>query len=58
MIAVAEGVETPTQQNYLIQEGCNIIQGYLLARPLKEEDFFANEYVKEALSIGDKKSIC
>ncbi len=58
MIAVAEGVETPTQQNYLIQEGCNVIQGYLLARPLKEEDFFANEYVKEALSIGDKKSIC
>lgn len=50
MIAIAEGVETSTQQNYLIQEGCNVIQGYLLAQPLKEDAFFENEHVKNAIS--------
>ena len=50
MIAIAEGVETSAQQNYLIQEGCNVIQGYLLAQPLKEEAFFKNEHVKKAIS--------
>lgn len=51
MTAIAEGVENAIQQNYLIQEGCNVIQGYLLAHPLKEQDFFENEHVKKALSI-------
>lgn len=31
---VAEGVETTDQQDYLVQHGCDIIQGYLLSRPL------------------------
>ncbi len=31
---VAEGVETKGQQDYLVQHGCDIIQGYLLSRPL------------------------
>ena len=50
MVAIAEGVETPVQQQYLIHEGCNVIQGYLLSQPLKEEAFFENEHVKKALS--------
>jgi len=50
MIAIAEGVETSIQQNYLIQEDCDVIQGYLLAHPLKEEAFFENEHVKKATS--------
>ena len=50
MVAIAEGVETPVQQHYLIHQGCNIIQGYLLSHPLKEEAFFDNKHVKNALS--------
>lgn len=50
MLAIAEGVETPIQQQYLMHEGCDIIQGYLLSQPLKEDTFFENEHVKNALS--------
>ena len=31
---VAEGVETVEQQSYLAQQGCDLIQGYLLSRPV------------------------
>ena len=34
MTVVAEGVETPEQLAYLRQEGCEIAQGYLFARPM------------------------
>jgi diguanylate cyclase (GGDEF)-like protein len=34
MQIVAEGVETPAQKEFLCAEGCNILQGYLLARPM------------------------
>ncbi|HCT60161.1 MULTISPECIES: EAL domain-containing protein [Acidobacterium] len=39
---VAEGVETPEQQDYLAQLGCNSLQGYLLGRPLPGEEFLAS----------------
>lgn len=34
---VAEGVETESQQRYLVERGCGILQGYLFARPLSAQ---------------------
>jgi len=34
---VAEGVETQNQRNYLNDNGCDLMQGYLFSKPLKEE---------------------
>ncbi|MFD1803982.1 putative bifunctional diguanylate cyclase/phosphodiesterase [Mixta tenebrionis] len=34
---VAEGVETPQQQNFLTSLGCNSLQGYLLGKPIPPE---------------------
>jgi EAL domain-containing protein (putative c-di-GMP-specific phosphodiesterase class I) len=34
---VAEGVETEEQASFLLAEGCDVFQGYLLARPLDVE---------------------
>lgn len=38
---VAEGVETQEQYGILRQMGCDYAQGYLIARPLSEDDFEA-----------------
>ncbi|MBF0373438.1 MAG: EAL domain-containing protein, partial [Alphaproteobacteria bacterium] len=35
---VSEGVETEGQLNYLIQEGCDVIQGYLFSRPVPADE--------------------
>jgi len=36
---VAEGVETRDQMEYLRQQGCLLVQGFLYARPLPAEEF-------------------
>lgn len=36
---IAEGVETEEQARFLIESGCNEIQGYLFSRPVPEERF-------------------
>jgi diguanylate cyclase (GGDEF)-like protein len=36
---VAEGVETEEQFNFLIQNGCNIFQGYYFSKALVKDDF-------------------
>ncbi|MCX7749545.1 MAG: EAL domain-containing protein [Clostridia bacterium] len=35
---VAEGVETEDQLNHLIRSKCNFVQGYLISKPVPEED--------------------
>jgi diguanylate cyclase len=36
---VAEGVETPDQQTFLTKLGCDVLQGFLLGRPMPAEAF-------------------
>jgi EAL domain-containing protein (putative c-di-GMP-specific phosphodiesterase class I) len=38
---IAEGVETPGQQNFLVQNGCHLFQGYLFSKPVVAEAFEA-----------------
>ena len=40
-IVVAEGVETPWQLEVLRAEGCDLVQGYLVGRPVDEVDVVA-----------------
>jgi diguanylate cyclase (GGDEF)-like protein/PAS domain S-box-containing protein len=46
---VAEGVETESQQRFLLAHGCDLIQGYWLARPLSLESSL------EFLQSGDRR---
>ncbi|MGJ7462309.1 EAL domain-containing protein [Halomonas sp. MA07-2] len=36
---VAEGVETEVQREWLREQGCDLLQGYLMARPEEEADY-------------------
>lgn len=39
--AIAEGIETEAQQDFLANAGCTRMQGYLYAKPLPPHDFLA-----------------
>ncbi len=39
---VAEGVETVEQAQFLMEQECDILQGYLFAKPLSKEEFEEN----------------
>lgn len=41
MTTIAEGVETSLQKETLEKLGCDVLQGYLICRPLGEADFLA-----------------
>jgi EAL domain-containing protein (putative c-di-GMP-specific phosphodiesterase class I) len=38
---VAEGVENRAQLDWLQRAGCDLVQGYLLARPIRAQDINA-----------------
>lgn len=46
MQVIAEGVETPEQEAYIISEGCHEGQGYLYSKPLPARELSA--YLKQA----------
>ncbi len=39
--AIAEGIETREQQDYLVRIGCDKVQGYLHSKPVSADDFAA-----------------
>lgn len=43
-MTIAEGVETKEQRDYLLENGCDIIQGYYYAKPMSEAEF--EEYME------------
>ena len=45
LTTIAEGVETQKQREYLLEKGCDIIQGYYYSKPLPKEEF--EKYLKE-----------
>jgi EAL domain-containing protein (putative c-di-GMP-specific phosphodiesterase class I) len=36
---VAEGVETRAQVDFLVRQGCELLQGFLFARPMSADEF-------------------
>lgn len=50
---IAEGIETPTQLDFLKKHECTLGQGFLLGRPMPEQDFY--EYLQGQLE--EKKSV-
>ncbi len=42
---IAEGVETEEQKHFLIEKGCDVMQGYHLSRPLNSTD--SEEWLRE-----------
>lgn len=51
MESVAEGVETRSQLDFLKAAGCDIVQGYFWAKPMRAEDFRRLVFGEKAVSV-------
>ncbi|WP_417614914.1 EAL domain-containing protein [Oceanisphaera sp.] len=49
---IAEGIEHPEQKAYLLQQGCEMGQGYLFARPMPLDNLL--EWLCEQIIVNDK----
>ena len=45
---IAEGVETQDQFNFLVDNGCDQVQGYLISKPLESKQLSSNFVAKES----------
>ncbi|MGI2852963.1 putative bifunctional diguanylate cyclase/phosphodiesterase [Shewanella algae] len=52
VVSVAEGIETEAQAQFCRERGCNLLQGYLYCRPIRPEDFEAQQ-ILPLLTEGD-----
>ena len=52
---IAEGVETQSQLAFLRFHGCNLAQGYLLARPMPIEDLLIDLRTKKRTLEDDSR---
>ena len=43
LTVIAEGVENEPQLKFLVDQGCDLIQGYYLGRPVPKQEFLAQE---------------
>lgn len=57
LTVLAEGVETPEQQGWLLAEGCDQCQGYLLGRPMPAESF-AQHWQALSVSAAAQSGAC
>lgn len=53
---VAEGVETEAQRDFLIEQGCELLQGYLFSRPRNIQEFVKSgrEKVANVVKLEEK----
>jgi len=57
MTTIAEGVETAEQENALRELGCDLMQGYLICRPLAANDFQRWARQRSTASITDVTTV-
>ena len=49
LTTIAEGVETKEQREYLLENGCDVIQGYYYSKPLPKGEF--EKYMKNERKV-------
>ena len=53
LTVIAEGVENQAQQQFLANEGCEQIQGYIVSLPLPPEEFAATFLLASLSDFSD-----
>lgn len=44
LTVIAEGVETETQLTFLVEQSCELIQGYYFGKPTSKQKFLSNNF--------------